>query len=116
LPNYRNDAKALSVCANNIVIKQSPAAGTPVAIGQPVTVTLTATDNLGQTKDQTFTVSAVPLPKPTVTIAPVTADRCDGGPITFSAQTQGEGSKPIYNWMVNGSLALRVEKNLHRAL
>jgi gliding motility-associated-like protein len=105
LPNYRNDAKALSTCANNIVIEQSPAAGTPVAIGKPVTVTLTATDNLGQTKDQTFTVSAVPLPKPTVTIAPVTADRCDGGPITFSAQTQGEGSKPIYNWMVNGTLA-----------
>jgi gliding motility-associated-like protein len=105
LPNYRSDARALSICANDIVIKQSPEAGTPVTIGQPITVTLTATDNLGQTKDQTFTVSAVPLPKPTITIAPVTADRCDGGPITFSAQTQGEGSRPIYNWMINGGLA-----------
>ncbi|MEO7213089.1 gliding motility-associated C-terminal domain-containing protein [Mucilaginibacter sp.] len=105
LPNYADKTRALSTCANNTVVKQSPEAGTPVTIGQPITVTLTAIDNLGQTKDQTFTVSAVPLPKPTVTIAPITSERCDGGPITFKAQTQGEGSRPIYNWAVNGTLA-----------
>ncbi|RWY52512.1 T9SS type B sorting domain-containing protein [Mucilaginibacter gilvus] len=109
LPNYKKDAAALSTCANNIVITQSPAAGAPVTIGQPITVTLTATDNLGQTKNQTFTVSAVPLPKPTVTIVPVTSALCDGGPITFKAQTQGEGSRPIYNWAVNGTLAFSGE-------
>nr|WP_294942956.1 gliding motility-associated C-terminal domain-containing protein [uncultured Mucilaginibacter sp.] len=102
LPNYADGARALSTCANKIDIKQSPAAGSPVTIGQPITVTLTAKDNLGQTKDQTFTVSAVPLPKPTVTVVPTTSARCDGGPISFKAQPQGEGNAPSYIWLVNG--------------
>ncbi|TFF40074.1 T9SS type B sorting domain-containing protein [Mucilaginibacter psychrotolerans] len=105
LPDYATDARALSTCANHIDITQQPQAGTPVTIGQPVTVTLTAKDNLGQTKDQTFIVSAVPLPKPAITIAPTTAARCDGGPISFTATTQGEGTQATYNWLVNGTTA-----------
>jgi gliding motility-associated-like protein len=105
LPDYVADAQALSTCANKIDITQSPQAGLPITIGQPVTVTLTAKDNLGQTTKQTFTVSAVPLPKPTIAIVPTTATRCDGGPISFTATTQGEGTHAVYTWLVNGIMA-----------
>ncbi|RFZ82916.1 hypothetical protein DYU05_12210 [Mucilaginibacter terrenus] len=104
LPDYATDAHAESTCAHNITITQSPQAGTTIVAGQTIKVTLTATDDLGQSSTATFNVNAIPVASPTVTIAPVSSAVCDGSPITFKATAADEGNSPTFQWRVNNAL------------
>lgn len=63
LTNYALTATAIDNCSSSaIVFTQSPAAGTVVTPGSPITVSLTATDATGTKATTSFTVSAVSPP------------------------------------------------------
>ncbi len=67
LPDYRSSAVVSDNCSasNNIVVTQSPAAGSTVS--GAVTVTLTATDQAGNQSSCNFAVTAGDTQKPTIT-------------------------------------------------
>jgi gliding motility-associated-like protein len=60
LPNYAKTATFSDNCSGSVLtVNQTPAAGTPLAIGSPVNVTLTVTDASGAATMVTFPVSVV---------------------------------------------------------
>jgi VCBS repeat-containing protein len=69
LPDYRNLAIVNDNCtaAGNITITQSPAAGTIVNGTGNLTITLTATDGMGNNASCTFSVNKVDQTPPTIT-------------------------------------------------
>lgn len=83
IPDYTTSATATDNCtaSNSIVITQSPVAGTPIASGATITVTLTARDASNNTNSCNFTVN-----RPNVT--PVAVDDnatvCAGGSVNIS--------------------------------
>ena len=66
LPDYTDDATAADNC-DTPTVTQDPAVGTPYTGPQTVTVTLTATDNSGNSATCTFTVNVVDNTPPTIT-------------------------------------------------
>ncbi|GAB2701888.1 hypothetical protein GCM10027037_29190 [Mucilaginibacter koreensis] len=89
----------------------NPAVATVSATGQitilaPGTVTITANQDEGplyikaQPVSRTFTV--VPLITPSLTITPTTYDKCQGENLLFTANPVNAGTKPTYQWSVNG--------------
>ena len=56
LPDYTGDATASDNCTDPVTVTQDPAPGTVVDIGATETVTLTATDEAGNTTTCTFDV------------------------------------------------------------
>ncbi len=66
LPDYTGDVTATDNCDNNLTITQTPAAGTIIS-GINNTVTLTATDDSGNTDEITFNVAVVDNTDPTIT-------------------------------------------------
>jgi HYR domain./PKD domain. len=66
LPDYTDDATAEDNC-DTPTVTQDPAIGTPYTGPQTVTVTLTATDNSGNSATCTFTVDVVDNTPPTIT-------------------------------------------------
>jgi hypothetical protein len=101
IPNYTTSATLSDNCtaSNSIVVTQSPAAGTVIAPGATITVTLTAKDASNNTSTCNFTVN-----RPNVT--PVANDDaatvCAGG--TVNINVLGNDSHPQ-------SLALTVNDN-----
>jgi VCBS repeat-containing protein len=69
VPDYRSQATVSDNCtpAANIIITQSPAAGTTVNGTGTITVTLTATDASGNTASCSFTVTKLDQTAPTIT-------------------------------------------------
>jgi len=83
IPDYTTSATATDNCtaSNSIVITQSPVAGTPIASGATVTVTLTARDASNNTNSCNFTVN-----RPNITPVAVNdnATVCAGGSVNIS--------------------------------
>ena len=104
MPDYTATAKAISYCSPNVTITQSPAAGTPMPIGIPVTVTLTANDDLSINDKATvsFKVTAKSSSPPTIRITPDNISSCTGLTVTFNAVAANAGANPTYQWQVNG--------------
>lgn len=105
MPDFTATAKAISFCTANVTIKQSPAAGTPMALGVPVTVTLTADDDLNplDRATATFKVTATSSSPPTVKISPEGGvGVCDGTAASFTATYTNAGAAPTLQWQVNG--------------
>ncbi len=71
LPDYTGLATVMDNCAL-MSVTQAPAASTTVSGAGPLTVTLTATDNCGNTSTCTFTVNKVDITPPMVTCFPDT--------------------------------------------
>ncbi|WP_374948416.1 gliding motility-associated C-terminal domain-containing protein [Mucilaginibacter sp.] len=106
MPDYVAASKAISYCTANVTITQSPAAGTPIAIGVPVTVTLTASDDLSilDNATATFKVTAVSSSAPAVKINPEGGvGGCIGMPVTFTVTYTNGGTAPTFQWNINGS-------------
>lgn len=105
MPDYANGASATSSCGNNIVFTQSPAAGTPITGTNPITVTITATDNAGTAGTTSFKVTpnSTPAAAPSVSIAATSQNICDGTMVTFTATPANTPGIPTYQWLLNGN-------------
>lgn len=66
LPDYTTDVNAADNCDTDLDITQSPAAGTTIA-GSTNTVTLTVTDDAGNSAEVTFNVKVADLSAPVIT-------------------------------------------------
>ncbi|WP_224746301.1 T9SS type B sorting domain-containing protein [Mucilaginibacter glaciei] len=105
VPDFTKDAKAISYCSSNVIIKQSPAAGTPMVIGMPVSITLTADDDLSSNDraTATFKATAASAALPTIKISPEGGvGTCEGKEVTFTATFTNGGVAPALQWQVNG--------------
>lgn len=96
LPDYAVSATATDNCQTGAVtFSQSPAAGTPLTPGVPVTITLTATDASGATATTTFDVNTV-----SVNGEPLSFDSnpsiFKGGKVQLNPLTIGEIAS--YSW------------------
>jgi hypothetical protein len=83
IPNYTTNGIVADNCtpANGITVTQSPAAGTAIASGSTVTVTLTAKDAAGNTAQCSFTVNRPNITPVAVNDAAVV---CAGSAVTFN--------------------------------
>jgi gliding motility-associated-like protein len=64
LPDYTATATATDCPGSSITFTQSPVAGTPLTMGVPVNVTLTATNTSGGTANLSFNVNVVAIDNP----------------------------------------------------
>ncbi|BAU53441.1 Serine/threonine-protein kinase PknD [Mucilaginibacter gotjawali] len=104
LPDYTKTASATDNCSNNIKFTQSPLAGTVLSSNTPVTVTITATDDLNAKSSVNFKVTADNnAPTPSLSISgPAVA--CAGTALTFTA-VPANVIASTYQWQVNGTNA-----------
>jgi len=104
LPNYLPPATASDNCSNNIVFTQTPGFSTPVNGTNPITVVITATDDLNNTASVSFkaTPQTTPPPAPALSVTASSTTICDGTNVTFIATPSNMGANPAYQWQVNG--------------
>lgn len=85
LPDLTNDADATDNCDSDVTITQDPPAETIVGIGDTL-VTLTATDDAGNTDTCTVTITVIDTTSPVITCPPT--------PTPITANTQCQASVP----------------------
>lgn len=105
MPDFLVNPTATDNCTNTISFSQYPGFGSPITGTAPITVTITATDGLGNTAKVSFilTPQDTPLGQPSVTIKPTTGGIiCPGTAISFSP-TPVKAINPTYEWFVNGN-------------
>ena len=91
LDDYTSLAVSSDNCDTNLTITQSPAAGTIISAAT-TTVTLTATDDAGNSSSCTFKVSATDNTPPTVVCQNINAYLSSNGTVTISALSLDNGS------------------------
>jgi gliding motility-associated-like protein len=83
--NYTGLAAASDNCDTNITITQSPAAGTLLSgVGTTQLITLTATDDAGNSDVCTFTITLIDITAPQFTTCPVDFDVVVGSGCSYS--------------------------------
>lgn len=87
-----------------ITYMQTPAAGTPFTNTNPVTVTITATDNTGGTDSKTFTVTntSIGVITPSVIVSAANSSVCEGEQASFHAEVTNVDAGTTYQWQING--------------
>lgn len=105
VPDLTKTATAASFCsAIPVTFTQSPIAGTPLTVGVPVAVTLTASDRTGASATASIKVIAVTRPDPSIIISAPVTEVCVGNPVTFTAVPQNIDATAAYQWLVNGTV------------
>jgi gliding motility-associated-like protein len=109
LPDYTATATASDNCPGSaITFTQSPVAGTPLAVGEPVSVILTATDESGAVTNSTFDVNVISSDDSPVAFA-ANPTIFAGSPVQLEPIVSGDVA--AYSWSPSAGLSDPTIKN-----
>lgn len=103
--DYTKTAAATDNCSNLVTYSQVPAPGSPVSGNAPISVTITAKDDIGQQFTVSFNVTPdhQAVPPPSIIISTAQTTFCAGSLIEFTAVPVNAGTQFSYQWLLNGN-------------